>query len=170
MTSPTISITTPTSCVVASGRTSPAALRPPVDLVALLERAFELLPDAVTAGSGKRGRWTGRRPLVETIFDSEAGRRARSPARRRERGGGRVRRVVRGSDADRPLSDEQRVRRLGHGAPHIHLGQRRRAGAATVAVAGALARCARRRRECLPRPIPERSRDAAAGSRGDRRP
>jgi len=48
------------------------AWRNPVDLVALLERAFEELPRAVASGSGGRGRWDGRHTLVESVLDGEA--------------------------------------------------------------------------------------------------
>jgi nitrite reductase/ring-hydroxylating ferredoxin subunit len=47
------------------------AWRNPVDLVALLERAFDELPHATAAGNDRRGRWNDRRPLVETILDRE---------------------------------------------------------------------------------------------------
>jgi nitrite reductase/ring-hydroxylating ferredoxin subunit len=48
------------------------AWRNPVDLVALLERAFAELPQALAAGAGKQGGWDGRAALVETILDGEA--------------------------------------------------------------------------------------------------
>jgi hypothetical protein len=48
------------------------AWRNPVDLVALLERAFDELPQALAAGAGKQGSWDGRAALVETILDGEA--------------------------------------------------------------------------------------------------
>ncbi len=48
------------------------AWRNPVDLVALLERAFDELPQALSAGVGKRGGWDGRAALVAAIFDGEA--------------------------------------------------------------------------------------------------
>jgi nitrite reductase/ring-hydroxylating ferredoxin subunit len=48
------------------------AWRNPVDLVALLERAFDELPRAATVGSGERARWNGRAALVETILGDEA--------------------------------------------------------------------------------------------------
>jgi nitrite reductase/ring-hydroxylating ferredoxin subunit len=48
------------------------AWRNPVDLVALLEQAFADLPKAVASGRGGRGRWDGRRTLVETLLDGEA--------------------------------------------------------------------------------------------------
>ncbi|MDQ4030417.1 MAG: Rieske 2Fe-2S domain-containing protein, partial [Actinomycetota bacterium] len=47
------------------------AWRNPVDLVALLERAFDELPRALSVGAGKRG-WNGRAALVETILHGEA--------------------------------------------------------------------------------------------------
>src|SRR5205823_4766084 len=48
------------------------AWRNPVDLVTLLERAFEELPDALAAGAERRGTWEGRAGLVEVILGSEA--------------------------------------------------------------------------------------------------
>jgi nitrite reductase/ring-hydroxylating ferredoxin subunit len=47
------------------------AWRNPVDLVALLERAFVELPGAVAAGSDARGRWDDRVALVESILEDE---------------------------------------------------------------------------------------------------
>ncbi len=47
------------------------AWRNPVDLVALLERAFDELPQATAAGNDRRGGWADRRALVETILDHE---------------------------------------------------------------------------------------------------
>jgi nitrite reductase/ring-hydroxylating ferredoxin subunit len=47
------------------------AWRNPVDLVALLERAFAQLPQALAAGKGKAG-WDGRAELVGAILDGEA--------------------------------------------------------------------------------------------------
>jgi hypothetical protein len=47
------------------------AWRNPVDLVALLERAFGELPQALAAGFGKS--WKGRAELVEAILGGEAG-------------------------------------------------------------------------------------------------
>jgi nitrite reductase/ring-hydroxylating ferredoxin subunit len=46
------------------------AWRNPVDLVALLERAFAELPQALAAGAGKS--WDGRAELVGAILDGEA--------------------------------------------------------------------------------------------------
>src|SRR5438094_325061 len=48
------------------------AWRNPVDLIALLQRAFDELPQALSAGAGKRGGWDGRAALVEAILDAEA--------------------------------------------------------------------------------------------------
>jgi nitrite reductase/ring-hydroxylating ferredoxin subunit len=48
------------------------AWRNPVDLVALLERAFQELPRAAAAGADRRGRWDGRQTLVETLLGGEA--------------------------------------------------------------------------------------------------
>jgi nitrite reductase/ring-hydroxylating ferredoxin subunit len=46
--------------------------RNPVDLVALLERAFERLPDALALGASHGGSWNGRAELVETVLGAEA--------------------------------------------------------------------------------------------------
>jgi nitrite reductase/ring-hydroxylating ferredoxin subunit len=48
------------------------AWRNPVDLVDLLERAFEELPQALAAGASKEGKWNGRESLVDAILDAEA--------------------------------------------------------------------------------------------------
>jgi nitrite reductase/ring-hydroxylating ferredoxin subunit len=48
------------------------AWRNPIDLVALLERSFEELPQALVTGVGKRGGWGGRAALVETVLEGEA--------------------------------------------------------------------------------------------------
>ena len=47
------------------------AWRNPVDLVALLEVAFEQLPEALAAGASQRGSWDGRDTLVEVTLDGE---------------------------------------------------------------------------------------------------
>jgi nitrite reductase/ring-hydroxylating ferredoxin subunit len=48
------------------------AWRNPVDLVALLERAFGELPRAVADGASRRDGWEGRAELVEAILGAEA--------------------------------------------------------------------------------------------------
>ena len=48
------------------------AWRNPVDLVALLERAFDELPQALSAGAERRDSWDGRAALVEAILNGEA--------------------------------------------------------------------------------------------------
>jgi nitrite reductase/ring-hydroxylating ferredoxin subunit len=48
------------------------AWRNPVDLPALLERAFERLPEALAAGADRRGAWAGREALVSASLDEEA--------------------------------------------------------------------------------------------------
>jgi nitrite reductase/ring-hydroxylating ferredoxin subunit len=48
------------------------AWRNPVDLVALLERAFDELPYALADGASGRGAWDERAELVETILGGEA--------------------------------------------------------------------------------------------------
>jgi nitrite reductase/ring-hydroxylating ferredoxin subunit len=47
------------------------AWRNPVDLVTLLGRAFEELPEALAAGTERRGTWGGRAGLVEVILGGE---------------------------------------------------------------------------------------------------
>ena len=46
--------------------------RNPVDLVALLESAFERLPEALGARRAHRGSWDGRGALVEVVLNGEA--------------------------------------------------------------------------------------------------
>jgi nitrite reductase/ring-hydroxylating ferredoxin subunit len=47
------------------------AWRNPIDLVALLEDAFQRLPGALAAGAEHRGSWRGRRALVDTVLSAE---------------------------------------------------------------------------------------------------
>ena len=76
------------------------AWRHPVDLVAILEHAFEALPAALESGASRRGSWTGREALVpvllgedaQAIADALLGRSARAPPGRRSRGRWRMRR------------------------------------------------------------------------------
>src|SRR5205814_5148813 len=49
------------------------AWRNPVDLVALLEGAFEGLSAALESGSERRGRWDDRTPLVDAVLGDDAG-------------------------------------------------------------------------------------------------
>ena len=49
------------------------AWRHPVDIVGLLEEAFEQLPQALAAGATRRGAWDGRAALVETVLAGEPG-------------------------------------------------------------------------------------------------
>ena len=46
--------------------------RNPVDLVTLLEAAFERIPDALAAGASRSGGWAGRPELVETVLGDDA--------------------------------------------------------------------------------------------------
>jgi nitrite reductase/ring-hydroxylating ferredoxin subunit len=46
--------------------------RNPVDVVALLEQAFDDLPHALAAGQAGAGRWNGRSELVEAVLGDEA--------------------------------------------------------------------------------------------------
>jgi nitrite reductase/ring-hydroxylating ferredoxin subunit len=46
--------------------------RNPVDLVTLLEAAFERIPDALATGALRRGAWTGRSALVEIVLADDA--------------------------------------------------------------------------------------------------
>jgi nitrite reductase/ring-hydroxylating ferredoxin subunit len=45
--------------------------RNPVDLVDLLEQAFDRLPQALAAGATRRGAWEGRVELVDTLLSAE---------------------------------------------------------------------------------------------------
>ena len=45
--------------------------RNPVDLVGLLEHAFDQLPEALADGAGQRGGWDGRAELVQTVLNGE---------------------------------------------------------------------------------------------------
>jgi hypothetical protein len=47
------------------------AWRNPVDLVAMLEQAFDQLPGALAAETARRGRWDGRRTLVDIVLEGE---------------------------------------------------------------------------------------------------
>jgi hypothetical protein len=47
--------------------------RNPVDLVALLEGAFERLPAALESGRDRRGGWDGRAAVVEAVLGDDAG-------------------------------------------------------------------------------------------------
>jgi nitrite reductase/ring-hydroxylating ferredoxin subunit len=47
------------------------AWRNPVDLVALLEAAFERLPTALRSGRDRRGAWNGRGALVDTVLGDD---------------------------------------------------------------------------------------------------
>ncbi len=49
-----------------------SAWRHPVDLVAILEAAFERLPDALSTGQSRRGRWSGRDALVPLLLGEDA--------------------------------------------------------------------------------------------------
>src|SRR5262249_11091606 len=48
------------------------AWRHPVALVAILGRAFEALPAALSAGRGRRGTWSGRAALVPVLLGEDA--------------------------------------------------------------------------------------------------
>lgn len=47
------------------------AWRHPVDLVEILESAFEALPDALQAGRASRGKWAGRETLVSVLLGED---------------------------------------------------------------------------------------------------
>jgi hypothetical protein len=48
------------------------AWRHPVDLVEIVERAFEELPAALEAGGGRRGEWAGRDEVVDAVLGEDA--------------------------------------------------------------------------------------------------
>ena len=140
------------------------AWRNPVDLVALLEAAFE----RAAGGAGRAALRVERARTSSSRSSSPP-----SPRRSSRRCSRRCARARRWSSSPRPSRSRpprgsrasrstQRVRRLGHGAAHVHVRERRRAGPAPLAVAGARARDPRRGDERPPRPLPERPRDPAA--------
>ena len=45
--------------------------RNPVDLVSILERAFEAIPTALEIGQGRRGSWTGRETLLTVLLGDD---------------------------------------------------------------------------------------------------
>jgi nitrite reductase/ring-hydroxylating ferredoxin subunit len=49
------------------------AWRNPIDLVALLEEAFERIPESLGAGRAQRGSWTRRAELVEIVLGDDPG-------------------------------------------------------------------------------------------------
>jgi nitrite reductase/ring-hydroxylating ferredoxin subunit len=61
----------PTPLAAAERMEEANAWRNPVDLVALLEHAFEQLPEAVAAGASRRG-WADRGAVIEVILTAEA--------------------------------------------------------------------------------------------------
>jgi nitrite reductase/ring-hydroxylating ferredoxin subunit len=67
----TVLASLPTQLAGAERMEEANAWRNPVDMVELLERAFDELPRAV-ATRGRRDRWDGRATLVETILEGEA--------------------------------------------------------------------------------------------------
>jgi nitrite reductase/ring-hydroxylating ferredoxin subunit len=62
----------PTQLAFAERMEESNSWRNPVDLPALLEAAFERLPEALAAGAGVRGTWDGRDALVTAVLDAEA--------------------------------------------------------------------------------------------------
>ena len=145
------------------------AWRNPVDLVALLERAFAELPERAPQVRRGAAGGTVARELVGTLLDGEPAAILDALLEALREGATEVELAsavaVRGRDAHRALPDEQRVRRLGYRAAHLHVRERRRAGSAQVALAGAAPRCPRRGDERPPRPLPQRSCEAATGAR-----
>ncbi|MBI3760466.1 MAG: Rieske (2Fe-2S) protein [Chloroflexi bacterium] len=59
--------------VNASRQEESNAWRSPIDLVELLEAAFEAMPAALEAGGAKRGRWAGREALTPILFADDPG-------------------------------------------------------------------------------------------------
>ena len=134
------------------------AWRHPVDLVAILERAFEALPAAYAQGQRRAAKHQEPVRAVQRLADILLGddpqaivdtllRRAarRLSGRAIGRGGGLCRRA-----AHRPFPRQQRVLRLGHRPAYLHLCERRPSGAAAGAVGRARARGLRRGDERLP--------------------
>ena len=48
-----------------------SAWRHPVDLISILERAFEHLPAALVQGSARRGSWNGRDRLIPVLLSDD---------------------------------------------------------------------------------------------------
>ena len=96
---------------------------------------------------------------------SRRGRAARRAARRRRRGAARPGDRLRGRAPHRALPRAERPRRLGHGAPRVHRGERAAPGAATPPDDRAPARRGARRAAHQPRPLPQRAGGAPARTR-----
>jgi nitrite reductase/ring-hydroxylating ferredoxin subunit len=62
----------PTQLAFAERMEESNAWRNPVDLPALVEAAFERLPESLASGAALRGSWDGRDKLVTAVLDAEA--------------------------------------------------------------------------------------------------
>ena len=107
-------------------------------------------PSTALDAAGRADRAAARRRAA-----GDRGRAAGRTACGRRAGGRRGRGHVRRRLAHRPLPREQRVHRLGHGAAHLHVRERGRAGTSSHGFGRAGARRLRRRDERVPRPLPE---------------
>ena len=130
--------------------------RSPVDLVAILDEAFAQLPDAL---AGSRHAWTPPDGLTDLLLGDEPRAIAAALLDALREGAApedvAAEVTVRRRPAHRPLPREQRVLRLGHGAAHLHVRERGRAGPAPHGLGRAGARRLRRSDQRLPRPLPE---------------
>ena len=140
--------------------------RNPVDLVTILETAFEAIPDALDHGQRARGllersRRTGS-CSPRRRSDCYRRRDDRRVARRMRARGSRWHRGVCCVASDRALPDQQRVRRLGYRPSQLHLCQRRSSVGAPGRIGGIGAWNFRRCDDCLPRSISQRSGRQAA--------
>ncbi len=147
--------------------------RHPHNHAALAQHTIASLADAQAVGADARGTFDEVGALGWTLLDDDpqvvvaalldalrAGRVGRTT---------RTRDCVRGRATHRAVPRAERPRRLGHGAPHVHRGQRVASESAAPSHAGAHAR---RRAHCAahqPRPVPQRARGAHAAD-GHRQP
>ena len=157
-------------CATADRMEESNSWRHPVDLVGILENAFEKLPAALDAGHAQRGGWAGRDILLDTLLGEDPQAIAQGlldALRERDGGGSRRDASLRRGAAHRPLPHERRVLRLGHRAAHLHLCQCGASRAAAGAVGITAARRLRRGDKRLPGPLPQRP--AGASSRTGRR-
>ena len=143
--------------------------RNPVDLVEILEDAFERLPNTLEETRAGRGRWEGREELAAVLLEEEPKDIAeallghlREGASEEELAGAVAYAAALRMHA---VSHHQRVRGLGHRVAHLHLLERRLPGAATDPLWGATARGLRRCDERPPRPLPQRAARACTRAR-----
>src|SRR5215211_5607022 len=142
------------------------AWRNPVNLVEILEDAFEKLPSALDSGRhGRNGRWEGREELASVLL-GEGSKAIASALLEALREGATeeelAQAVAYAGATHRPVPHHERVRRLGYRTAHLYLRQRCAPGAEPNPLSGAAARGFRRGDEHPPRPLPKHSIHASA--------